>query len=409
MNSAFGLAVRLGAAAATVVASFGVASAQVSGDVVKIGILNDQSGLYSDVSGQGSVIAARMAVEDFGGKVLGKPIEVIFADHQNKPDIGAQISRQWFDRDGVDMVADVPNSAVALAVQSVARDANRVHINSGAATTDLTGKQCMETGVHWTFDTYALAAGTGRSLVKAGGKTWYFITADYALGHALERETSKFVEEGGGKVLGAVRHPLSTPDFASFLLQAQSSKAEVIGLANAGGDTINAIKQAAEFGITSSGQKLAALLTHFTDVHALTLKAAQGLVVTEAYYWDFNDDTRAWFKRFLERTKGRPSTMLHAGTYGGVLHYLKAIQAAGTDEAKAVVAKMKEIPINDFFTKDGKVREDGRVVRPFYLMEVKKPEESKYAFDYYKLLATIPAEEAIRPLADGGCSFVKAK
>ena len=290
------------------------AAAQISGDVVRIGVLNDQSGLYADITGQGSVIAARMAVEDFGGKVLDKPIEIIFADHQNKPDIGASIARQWFDVGGVDMVTDVPNSAVALAVQGVAREASRVHINTGAATTDLTGKQCSPLAIHWTFDTYSMASGTGRSLVKAGGKTWFFVTSDYAFGHALERDTSKFVEEGGGKVLGAVRHPLGTADFASFLLQAQASKAEVIGLANAGGDTINAIKQGAEFGITQGGQRLAALLTHFPDVHALSLKVAQGLVVTESYHWDLNDETRAWFKRFVARNNGRPPSMIHSGT-----------------------------------------------------------------------------------------------
>jgi len=400
---------KIGIAAVALAAALCTAQAQISGDTVKIGVLNDQSGLYADVSGQGSVIAARMAVEDFGGKVLDKPIEIIFADHQNKPDIGSAIAREWYSRDGVDMIVDVPNSAVALAVQAVAKDANRVHLNTGAASTDLTGKQCSPVGIHWTFDTYALAAGTGRSLVKAGGKTWYFITADYAFGHALERETGKFVEEGGGKVLGAVRHPLSTADFASYLLQAQASKAEVIGLANAGGDTINSIKQAAEFGITASGQKVAALLTHFTDVHALTLKVAQGLIVTESFYWDFDDETRAWFKRFLKLNNGRPYSMIHAGTYGAVLHYLKAIKEAGTDEAKAVVAKMKELPINDFYTKNGKIREDGRVVRPFYLMQVKKPEESKYPFDYYKLIATIAPEDAIRPLEEGGCLFVTKK
>jgi len=400
---------KIGIAAVALAAALGTAQAQISDDTVKIGVLNDQSGLYADVSGQGSVIAARMAVEDFGGKVLDKPIEVIFADHQNKPDIGSAIARKWYEREGVDMIVDVPNSAVALAVQAVATDVNRVHLNTGAASTDLTGKQCSPVGIHWTFDTYALAAGTGRSLVKAGGKTWYFITADYAFGHALERETGKFVEEGGGKVLGAVRHPLSTSDFASYLLQAQASKAEVIGLANAGGDTINSIKQAAEFGITAGGQKVAALLTHFTDVHALTLKVAQGLIVTESFYWDFTDETRAWFKRFLKLNNGRPYSMIHAGTYGAVLHYLKAIKAAGTDEAKAVVAKMKELPINDFYTKNAKIREDGRVVRPFYLMQVKKPEESKYPFDYYKLIATIAPEDAIRPLAEGGCPFVTKK
>ena len=383
------------------------ARAQISGDVVRIGVLNDQSGLYADITGQGSVLAARMAIEDFGGKVLDKPIEVIFADHQNKPDIGAALARQWFDRDGVDMITDVPNSAVALAVQGVAKEANRVHINSGAASTDLTGKQCSPVGIHWAFDTYAMASGTGKTLVQQGGKTWFFITADYAFGHALERDTTKFIVDGGGQVLGSVRHPLSTADFASFLLQAQASKAQVIGLANAGGDTINSIKQGAEFGITAGGQKIAALLTHFPDVHALSLKVAQGLVVTESYHWDLNDETRAWFKKFVARNNGRPPSLIHAGTYGGVLHYLKAVKAAGTDEAKAVVAKMKELPIDDFYTKGARIREDGRVMRPFYLMEVKKPEESKYPFDYYKLLATIPAEAAARPLADGNCEFVK--
>jgi branched-chain amino acid transport system substrate-binding protein len=403
------IAVKLSSAAIALVAGLGAAEAQISNDVVKIGVLNDQSGLYADITGQGSVIAARMAVEDFGGKVAGKPVEIVFADHQNKPDIGAALARQWFDRDGVDMVVDVPNSAVALAVQAVSREANRVHINTGAATTDLTGKQCSPVGIHWSFDTYAMAAGTGRSVVKAGGKSWFFITADYAFGHALERETGKFVEEGGGKVLGSVRHPLNTSDFASYLLQAQSSKAEVVALANAGGDMINAIKQSAEFGITAGGQKLAALLTHLPDVHALTLKVANGLVVTESYYWDQNDETRAWFKRFVALNNGRPSSMIHAGTYGAVLHYLKAIQATGTDEAKAVVAKMKELPVDDFYTKNVKIREDGRVMRPFYLMEVKKPEESKYAFDYYKLIATIPPDEVARPLAEGGCEFVGKK
>lgn len=409
MKSSRTIAVKLSSAAIALVAGLGAAEAQISNDVVKIGVLNDQSGLYADITGQGSVIAARMAVEDFGGKVAGKPVEIVFADHQNKPDIGAALARQWFDRDGVDMVVDVPNSAVALAVQAVSREANRVHINTGAATTDLTGKQCSPVGIHWSFDTYAMAAGTGRSVVKAGGKSWFFITADYAFGHALERETGKFVEEGGGKVLGSVRHPLNTSDFASYLLQAQSSKAEVVALANAGGDMINAIKQSAEFGITAGGQKLAALLTHLPDVHALTLKVANGLVVTESYYWDQNDETRAWFKRFVALNNGRPSSMIHAGTYGAVLHYLKAIQATGTDEAKAVVAKMKELPVDDFYTKNVKIREDGRVMRPFYLMEVKKPEESKYAFDYYKLIATIPPDEVARPLAEGGCEFVGKK
>jgi branched-chain amino acid transport system substrate-binding protein len=375
---------------------------------VKLGVLNDQAGLYADLTGMGSVYAARMAVEDFGGKVLGRPIEVIFADHQNKPDIGSSIARQWIDNEGVNVILDIPNSAVGLAVREVTRTRNAVDINTGAATSDLTGKACSPHGVHWSFDTYGLAAVNGRALVKQGGDSWFFITADYAFGHALERDTASFVTAGGGKVLGAVRHPLNTADFSSFLLQAQASKAKIIALSNAGGDTINAIKQAAEFGVgRSADQRLAALLLQFPDIHALGLEAAQGLTSTETFVWNLTDETRAWTKRFLKLNGGaKPPSMIHAGTYGATLHYLKAVAAAGTTDADKVVAKMKEIPIDDFYTK-GSVREDGRVMRPYYLLQVKTPAESKYQFDYVKVLATVPAEEAARPLSESACPMLK--
>jgi len=378
----------------------------VSDGVVRIGVLNDQSGLYADNTGPGSVIAARMAVEDFGGKVLGKPVEVVFADHQNKADIGSNVTRQWIDQEGVDAIADVGNSAVALAVQAITREKNRIHLNTGAASSDLTGKECSPTGFSWAYDTYALASGTGKALVKQGGDTWFFLSADYSFGQALERDTTKFVKEAGGKVLGSVRVPLNTSDFSSFLLQAQGSGAKVIGLANAGGDTINSIKQASEFGIVAGGQRLAGLLVFLPDIHSLGLKTAQGLVITTAFYWDQNDETRAWNKRFQEK-HGKPATYIQAGTYSAVAHYLKAIAAAGTDEAKAVSAKMKEMPVNDFMTHGAKVREDGRVVRDMYLVEVKTPAESKGPWDYYKILTTIPGDEAFRPLADGNCPFVE--
>jgi len=387
---------------------FGVlgAGGALAQGTVKLGVVNDQSGLYADLTGMGSVHAARMAVEDFGGKVLGKPIEVIFADHQNKPDVGATIARQWIENDHVNALFDIPNSAVGLAVQEVARDRDAVAINTGAATSDLTGKACSPHGIHWTFDTYALAAGTGRALVKQGLDTWFFITADYAFGHALERDTASFVEAGGGKVLGAVRHPLSTADFSSFLLQAQGSKAKVIGLANAGGDTINSVKQAAEFGIMKGGQKVAGLLVQFPDVHALGLPTAQGIIMTASFDPSLTDATRAWTKRFLERNGGKPPSMIHAGTYGGVLHYLKAVEKAGTTDATKVVETMKALPVDDFYTK-AKIREDGRVMRDFYLLQVKSPEESKAPLDYVKLLATIPADQAARPLSEGNCPMLK--
>ena len=384
----------------------GTASAQISGDVVKLGVLNDQSSLYADITGPGSVAAARMAVEDFGGTVNGKKIEVIFADHQNKPDVGSNLARQWIDRDGVDAIVDVPTSSVALALAPLIKEKNKVFLNSGAASSDLTGKACQTTTVHWTYDTIALSKGTGGAVVKAGGDSWYFLTADYAFGHALERDTAEVVKASGGKVLGQVRHPLNTSDFSSFLLQAQASKAKVVGLANAGGDTINSIKQASEFGIVAGGQKLAGLLVFVNDIHALGLQTAQGLQLTEAFYWDQNDETRAFSKRFEATMKKKPS-MIQAGVYGAVLHYLKAIKEVNTDDGEKVVAQMKKMPINDFMTKNGVLREDGRVVRDMYLFEVKKPAESKGAWDYYKPIRTIPGNEAFRPLKDGGCSFVK--
>ncbi|MSP67435.1 MAG: ABC transporter substrate-binding protein [Alphaproteobacteria bacterium] len=381
------------------------AQAQISDNVIKIGVMNDQSGLYANISGQGSVLAARMAAEEVGGKVLNMPIEIVFADHQNKPDVGSNIVRTWIDTDKVDVIADVPTSSVALAVQQIAREKKRIFLISGAASSDLTGKACSPYGFHWTYDTYMLANGTGNALVRAGGDSWFFLTADYAFGHALERDTGESVKASGGKILGAVRHPLNTSDFSSFLLQAQASKAKIIGLANAGGDTINSIKQAAEFGIVAGGQRLAGLLVFVTDVHSLGLKTAQGLVVSESFYWDLNDETRAWSKKFMERQKAMP-TMVQAGVYSAVRHYLAAVKDAGTDDADKVAAKMRSSRINDMFSKNAEIRADGRVLRDAFLLQVKSPAESKGPWDYYKLLATIPASEAFRPLKDGGCSLV---
>jgi branched-chain amino acid transport system substrate-binding protein len=395
----------LGAAAAVALCA-GAANAQVSGDVVKIGVLNDQSSLYADFGGPGSVVATRMAVEDFGGKVLGKPIEVVFADHQNKPDIGANIARQWIDVDGVDAITELTTSSVALAVQEIGKQQNRITITSGAATARLTGDACSPVGFHWTYDTVALANGTGKAVVAQGGKDWFFLTADYAFGHSLEADVSRVVKENGGQVKGAVRHPLNTADFSSFLLQAQGSGAKVIGLANAGTDTTNSIKQAAEFGITQGGQQLAGLLLVLSDIHALGLQAAQGLVLTTGFYWDTDDQTRAWSKRYFERMNRMPN-MIQAGMYSAVTHYLKAVQAAGTDETTAVAAKMRELPIEDFFAKNGKLRVDGRMVHDMYLAEVKKPSESKGPWDYYKIRATIPGDEAYLPLSKSDCPLVK--
>ncbi|MBY0431206.1 MAG: ABC transporter substrate-binding protein [Rhodospirillales bacterium] len=387
----------------------GAAQAQLSDDMVKIGVLNDQSGTYADLAGPGSVEAAKMAVEDFGGKVMGKPIEVVFADHQNKADVGSNIANQWIDRDKVDIIVDVPTSSVALAIQEITKTKNRVHLNSTGGTSDLTGKSCSPTGMHWTYDTYAMANGTGRALVQQGGNTWFFLTADYAFGHALENDTSNAVKAAGGKVLGSVRHPFPNNDFSSFLLQAQASGSKVIGLANAGNDTINAIKQAREFGIVQGGQRLAGLLTFISDVHSLGLDTTEGLVLTTGFYWDLDDETRAWSKKFAARNKNRMPTMVQAGVYSGVLHYLRAIEAAKTDEAKAVVAKMKELPVKDFFAKNGKLRQDGRMVHDMYLVQVKAPSESKYAWDYYKVLRTIPGDEAFRPMDKGNCPLVTQK
>jgi branched-chain amino acid transport system substrate-binding protein len=384
------------------------AAAQMTDKVVKIGVLNDQSGLYADLSGQGSVLAAKLAVEDFGGKVDGTPIEVIFADHQNKPDVGSNIARQWFDVDQVDVIVDVPTSSVALAINEVTKSKNKVFLVSGAAASDLTGKACSPNTVHWTYDTWALANGTGKAVVKAGGDTWFFLTADYAFGQALERDVTAVVKASGGKILGSVKHPLNASDFSSFLLQAQASKAKVIGLANAGGDTINSIKAASEFGVVKGGQKLAGLLVFITDIHALGLKVSQGLQLTSAFYWDRDDKTRAWSKRFSDRMNKREPSMIQAGVYSAVLHYLKAVQSLKSDaDGKAVVDKMKQMPTDDPIFGKGSIRVDGRKIHPMYLYEVKTPAESKKPWDYYKLVREIPANEAFRPLSESDCPLVK--
>jgi len=377
---------------------------------IKIGVLNDMSSLYADIGGPNSVAAVKMAVEDSGLKAKGWTINVLSGDHQNKPDIGVNIARQWIDAEKVDAIADTPNSGVALAVNNLVKEKNSVLLNSGAATADLTGKACTPNTISFTYDTYMLANGTGKALTKAGGDTWFFLTADYAFGHALERDTGNVVTQTGGKVLGAVRHPLNTSDFSSFLLQAQSSKAKVIGLANAGGDTTNAIKQAAEFGIVQGGQKLAALLLFINDVHGLGLKTAQGLTFTESFYWDLNDQTREWSKRFQKVSpKGSMPSMTVAGLYAEILHYLKAMEALGSNphDGAKVVAKMKEIPTDDPLFGKGPLRADGRRLIPAYLFEVKKPEESKGPWDYYKLVATIAPEDAAKPLEASDCPLVK--
>ncbi len=397
----------LAAAVATLVA--GAAHAQISGNVIKIGVLNDQSSLYADLGGQGSVTAVKMAIEDFKAKEKGLTVEVIFADHQNKADVGSQIARKWIDSEGVDMIIDTPNSGVALAVSEIIKEKGKVFISSGAASSDLTGPKCSPNTVHWTYDTWMLANGTGNAIVKTGGDSWFFLTADYAFGHALERDTEAVVLKSGGKVVGKVRHPLNTQDFSSFLLQAQASKAKIVGLANAGGDTINSIKQASEFGIVKSGQNLAGLLVFLTDVHGLGLDKAQGLIFTETYYWDLNDQTRAFNKRFAALNGGKYSTMVHAGVYAGTLHYLKAVAALKSDDGTKVVAKMKELPTDDPLFGKGTIRADGRKIHPAYLMEVKKPAESKGPYDYYKIRSTIPADQAFRPLDQGNCPLVAKK
>jgi branched-chain amino acid transport system substrate-binding protein len=385
-------------------------SASAQDKTVKIGVLNDMSSLYADIGGPNSVAAVKMAIEDSGLKAKGWTIEVLSGDHQNKPDVGVNIARQWIDADKVDAIADTPSSGVALAVSNLVKEKNAVLLNSGAATADLTGKACTPNTVSFTYDTYMLANGTGKALTKAGGDTWFFLTADYAFGHALERDTGNVVTATGGKVLGGVKHPLNTSDFSSFLLQAQSSKAKVIGLANAGGDTTNAIKQAAEFGIVSGGQKLAALLLFINDVHSLGLRTAQGLTFTESFYWDLNDQTREWSKRFQKVSpKGSMPSMTVAGLYAEILHYLKAMDALGSNphDGAKVVAKMKELPTDDPLFGKGPLRADGRRLIPAYLFEVKKPEESKGPWDYYKLVATIAPEDAAKPLEASECPLVK--
>ncbi len=382
----------------------GAATAEIS---VKIGVLNDRSGLYADLTGEGSVIATRMAIEDFGAAERGISVEVVSADHQNRPDVASTVTRQWIDVDGVDVIVDVPTSSAALAVNDIVRERQKIFLVSGAATSDLTGPACSPYTVHWTYDTWSLANGTGRAMVEVGGDTWFFLTADYAFGHALERDTSAVVEETGGQVLGVVRHPFPGQDFSSFLLQAQASGAKVIGLANAGGDTVNSIMQAAEFGIVQAGQSLAGLLVFITDVDALGLDDAQGLVLTEAFYWDLNDDTRAFSQRFAELGNGNMPTMIHAGVYASVLHYLKAVEAVGSADSDAVMAMMKEMETDDPLFGQGVIRTDGRKVHDMYLFRVKSPDESTGRWDYYELLNTIPAEVAFRPIEDGNCPLVQ--
>ncbi|WP_331297786.1 ABC transporter substrate-binding protein [Methylobacterium oryzae] len=409
MIKTIGGAVMAAALAGTALGSApAAAQGSFSDNAIRIGVLNDQSGLYAEYGGQGSVEAARMAVEDMGGKIGSVPIEILTADHQNKPDIASAIARQWYDRDNVDAIMELTTSSVALAVQGLSKEKKKITITTGAATSDLTGKACSPYGYHWAFDTRALAVGTGGALTRAGGNTWFFLTADYAFGSALEADTSKVVLANGGKVLGSVRHPLSNQDFSSFLLQAQGSKAKVIGLANAGLDTSNAIKQAAEYGIVEGGQKLAALLFTLSEVHGLGLKVAQGLTLTEGWYWDANDETRAFGQRYMKRT-GRMPNMIQAGTYSAVLSYLKAVKAAGTDETDAVNAKLKELPVDDVFAHGGIVQPNGRMVHDMYLFEVKKPAESKGPWDLYKLISTIPGKEAFASPAESGCPLTAAK
>jgi branched-chain amino acid transport system substrate-binding protein len=402
---------KLIAAAAALALTAGAAHAQISGNVVKIGILNDQSSLYADLSGQGSVVAAKMAIEDYkaANKGFTTPVEVIFADHQNKADVGSQIANKWYDSEGVDVIVDTPNSGVALAVNQITKDKGKAFLNSGAATSDLTGKACSPNTIHWTYDTWMLANGTGKAIVKTGGDSWFFVTADYAFGHALERDTEAVVLKNGGKVLGKVRAPINTQDFSSFLLQAQASKAKIIGLANAGGDTVNSIKQASEFGIVKGGQNLAGLLVFLTDVHGLGLEKAQGLIFTETFYWDLNDQTRAFTKRFAAANGGKYPTMVQAGVYSAVTHYLKAVASLKGDDGTKVIAEMKKLPTDDPLFGKGVVRADGRKIHPAYLVEVKKPSESKGPYDYYKIRATIPADEAFRPLDQGDCPLVAKK
>lgn len=395
------LALGIVAAAALASAAFG----QTSDDTVKIGVLTDQSGVFSGLAGRGSVVAAQMAAEDYGGKVGGKPIEIVDADHQNKADIGAQIARRWFDNEAVDMIVDVPNSSVVLAVQELARQKNRVLIASGSGTADLTGKACSPTGIHWTWDTYSAAVSTARAIVEEGGNSWFFLTADYAFGRTMQADVSRVVEALGGRVAGAVQHPLNTADFSSFLLQAPGTGANVIALANGGSDTINSLKQVQEFGLAKT-MKIAGLAIFITDIHAIGLQAAQGLYLTTGFYWDQDEAARAWSQRFFQRHGAMPS-MSQAGVYSAITHYLKAVEATGTDAAEPVVAKMKATPVNDFFAKNGTIRADGRMVHDMYLAQVKSPAESTHPWDYYKIVRTVPGQEAFRALADSECPLAK--
>ncbi|PUA20733.1 ABC transporter permease [Glaciimonas sp. PCH181] len=382
------------------------ASAQISNDVVKIGILTDMSGLYSDLSGQGSIVAARMAIEDFGKTVLGKPIELVYADSQNKADVAATKAREWIDQQHVDVLMDLVPTNVALAVMDVAQQKNKIAIVVGSASSTITNEKCTATSAHWMYDTYSSSVGTGKALVKRGADSWFFLTADYAFGKSLEKDVSDVVTAAGGKVVGSVKHPLNASDFSSFLLQAQTSKAKVIGLANAGGDTVNAVKQASEFGIASKGQLVAPLLMFISDVHSMGLQNAQGMYLTEGFYWDTNNDTRAWSKRFFSIQKKMP-TMAQAGMYSAVTHYLKSVKAAGTDDTAPVMKKMRELPISDVVIPKGTLREDGRVVHDMLLLQVKKPAESKMPWDYYKIVSVVPGNDAFRPLAQSGCPLVK--
>ena len=399
--------IRGGALAALLVtATTGASFAQQSDMPLKIGVLTDFSSVYSDIGGAGNVEATKMAIEEFGGEMFGKKIEMISADAQNKADIAAALTRKWYENEGVDMIIDMPTSATALAGMEMSKQFEKIMIVTDAASSDITGKSCSPYTAHWTYDTYGNAQTVGGAIVKQGGDSWFFITADYLFGHSIERDVSAVVTNAGGKVLGSARHPLNSADFSSFLLQAQASKAKVIGMANGGGDTINTIKQASEFGIVAGGQKLAGIVMFISDIHSLGLKLAQGLIITEAYYWDQNDRTRAFGKKFFDRMKRMP-TMNQAATYSATLHYLKAVKAAGTRDTKPVLAKMREMPVKDAFTDNGVLREDGRMVHSMLLLEVKKPEESKYPWDYYKVLAEVPGDQVFRPMKDGGCQYVK--
>lgn len=401
-NAALGLSVGLALAMGAHAAS----AADLSGGSVKVGLLTDMSGTYSDLAGAGTIVAAKMAIEDFGGTLGGKPIELVTADHQNKADIAANKAREWADAEGVDVFAELVTSSVALAVNEVAKQKNKITLISGAASSSLTGKNCTPSGIHYTYSTRALANGTGGAVVKEGGDSWFFLTADYAFGHSLENDVTKVVEASGGKVLGSVKHPFPASDFSSFVLQAQGSGAKIIGLANAGADTINAIKAANEFGVIAAGQKIAGLLVFLTDVNSLGLQTAQGLQLTTGFYWDYDDQTRAWSKRFFERHGAMP-TMIQAGVYSSLTHYFKSVKAAGTDDTKSVLAKMRSLPVEDFFSRNGKVREDGRMVHDMFLAEVKKPSESKGPWDYYKILRVIPGDEAYGTMETSGCPLVK--